>query len=111
MTEVVCALIAAAATVICAAVAADGRKRDKEAAEMDKRMEERAKARAKESRLLLSMINANTRLTVGICDCLKTGHANGNLDTPLEEVKKTQQEYMDFLAGVAIDDLSGGKKA
>lgn len=98
MIEIICAAIAAAATIICAYIAAQGKKRDK--------MEEtRAEQRAKEGQLQLKMLDANSKLTIGVAMALKHGYANGEIEAGLKAVKDAQTEYVNFLEGVAIDQI------
>jgi len=98
MTEIICTFITAAATIICAYMAAQGKKRaDKEDAI--------AEQRVKEGRLQLAMIDANSKLTVGVAMALKHGHANGEVEDGLKAVEEAQREYVEFLEGIAIDHI------
>ena len=108
LIEVMCAFMAAAATVLCAVIAANGSKAEKERAERDLRTEERAKQRAREGRLQLAMIAANSELTIGVAMALKKGYANGEVEKGLEAVREANKEYTRFLEGVAIDHMNGG---
>ncbi|MEZ3453542.1 MAG: hypothetical protein K1W17_04145 [Oscillospiraceae bacterium] len=98
MIEIICAAIAAAATIICAYIAAQGKKRDE-------KEEIRAEQRAKEGRLQLKMLDANSKLTIGVAMALKHGHANGEVEAGLEAVNDAQTEYVNFLEGIAIDQI------
>lgn len=98
MTEIICTFITAAATIICAYMAAQGKKRaDKEDAI--------AEQRAKEGRLQLKMMDANSKLTVGVAMALKHGHANGEVEEGLKAVEDAQREYIEFMEGIAIDHI------
>lgn len=98
MTEVICAAIAAASTIICAVIAHQAEKRG--------RLEDtRAEQRAKEGRLQLKMAEANNKLTIGIAIALKTGHANGEVEAGLKAVEEAQDDYRQFLEGLAVDEL------
>ena len=98
MVEIICAAIAAASTIICAYMAAQGKKRsDKEDAI--------AEQRAKEGRLQLKMMDANSKLTVGVAMALKHGHANGEVEEGLKAVEEANNEYVHFLEGIALDKL------
>lgn len=98
MVEIICAFIAAAATVICAIIAAGQKKRDA-------KEEVRAEQRAKEGRLQLKMLDANAKLTIGVAMALKHGHANGEVEEGLKAVEDANNEYVHFLEGIAIDKL------
>ncbi len=98
MVEIICAAIAAAATVICAYMAAQGKKRDA-------RTEALAEQRAKEGRLQLKMMDANTKLTVGVAMALKRGECNGEVEEGLAAVEAANKEYTQFLEGVALDQI------
>lgn len=98
MIEIVCAVIAAAATVLCAYIAAKDKKRDE-------KEETRAEQRAKEGRLQLKMLDANNKLTIGMAIAIKRGHANGEVEAGLKAVEDAQAEYIDFLESVAIDQI------
>lgn len=98
MTEIICTFITAAATIICAYMAAQGKKRSD-------REDARAERRAKEGRLQLKMSEANNKLTIGIAMALKTGHANGEVEAGLKAVQDAQNDYRLFLEGLALDEL------
>ena len=102
MINIICALIAAAATIICAVVAAQGnrllRAREKE--------EGLAKERTEEARLQLEMIAANSELTVGVALALKEGHTNGAVEKGLEAVRCANDKYTKFLEHVAINAIN-----
>lgn len=98
MIDIVCAAIAAIATVLCAVVAANGKKRDE-------KEDARAAQRAKEARLQLAMMSANSELTVGVAWALKRGHCNGEVEKGLKAVEDAQREYTEYLEGIALDHL------
>lgn len=98
MIEIICASIAAAATVICALVGGMvGR--------MNRQTEARAEQRAKEGRLQLKLIAANNKLTVGVATALKNGYANGEVEEGLRDVNAAQLEYRRFLEETAIGQI------
>lgn len=105
MTEVICACIAAASSVLCAVLAHQNSQRNKAAAESEKRSELQAKQRAEESRLSLALMNANCSLTVGVALALKNNHCNGEVEQGLIDVKKAQDDYIRFMENIAIDHL------
>lgn len=105
MVDIVCAFIAAVATVLCAIVAAGTKKRDKQMQEAAERAEARSAQRTKEGRLQLAMISADTKLTVGVAMALKHGHCNGEVEEGLEAVRAAQEEYTRYLSEIAMDSL------
>ncbi len=99
-------MITGAVGIICAAMAAQSGKRDKQAKEEAERVDRRAEQRAKEGRLQLAMINANCQLTVGVAMALKRGRCNGEVEQGLVAVDKATREYEQFLEGIAIDHIT-----
>lgn len=98
MVEIICAAIAAAATVICAFVAHQGEKRGK-------KEDARAERRALEGRLQLAMISANNELSIGTAMAVKLGHSNGEMEKGLKAVEDAQKEYRKFLEESALDEI------
>ncbi|MCD8106861.1 MAG: hypothetical protein LUE20_02715 [Oscillospiraceae bacterium] len=102
MVNIICALITAAATIICAVVAAQENKLLKA-----KRQEENlAKKRTEEARLQMQMIAANSDLTVGIALALQSGRANGEVEKGLAAVKSANSKYTKFLEDLALDTIN-----
>lgn len=99
MTEIICTFITAAATIICAYMAVQEKKRSD-------RVDARAEQRAKEGRLQLAMIDANSKLTVGVAMALKNGYANGEVEEGLKAVREAQKEYIKFLEGIALEHIT-----
>lgn len=108
MVEIICAFVAAAATVICAWIASVTNKQTKEQKKRDEEEDTRSAQRAKEARLQLQMISANSQLTVGVAMALKNGHCNGEVESGLEAVQTANQEYTKFLEEVALDHMNEG---
>lgn len=106
MAEVICAVVAALATIVCAYIAAKNTESEKKRQKYDQKAEERAKERAREARLQLAMIAANSELTVGVAVALQKGHTNGEVEAGLESVKSANQEYVKFLEEIAIDHMN-----
>lgn len=106
MTSIICALIAACATIICAILANIGAKMAKKQAEDSAKSEARAAERAQESRLQLQLISANMDLTVGVAMALKNGHCNGEVEAGLKAVKEAKANYEQFLDGIALQHLT-----
>lgn len=98
MTEIICTAITAAATIICGYMAISGKKRAE-------REDERAEQRAKEGILQLQMIDANSKLTIGVAMALKHGHCNGEVEAGLQAVQEASDNYVKFLEGIAIDQI------
>lgn len=108
MTSIVCAVIAAVATIICAWIAAVTTRADKERKARDAVTEQRAQERSRESQLQLEMIAANSELTVGVAMALKNGHCNGEVEAGLQAVDKANKEYTKFLEQVALGHMNEG---
>ena len=108
MVNVLCAAIAAVATIICAWIAAENKKAGERREKKDAEVDARAKQRAKEGRLQLQMIAANSELTIGVAMALKNGHANGEVEKGLEAVQAANKEYTKFLEEVALDHMNEG---
>lgn len=104
-TEILCTAITAIATIVCSALGVIVNKRSKEQAEYEKKADARAEARAKEGKLNLKMLNANSQLTIGVAMALKNGHCNGEVEQGLKAVQEAQKEYTEFLEELAIDKI------
>ena len=98
MVNIICALIAAVASIICAVCAEQGNRLLK----AQKKSEAHAKMRAEEARLQLEMIAANNELTVGVALALKHGHTNGEVDSGLKSAESARNKYTRFLEEVAL---------
>ena len=90
MTEIICAVVAAIATIICAWIASSNAKLEKARKRDEEKSEQRSQQRSKEARLQLAMIAANSKLTVGVAMALKHGHTNGEVEEGLEVVDSIQ---------------------
>lgn len=88
-TSVICALIAAAATIISACLAA---KVDRN----NKRSEERAKRRAHESRLAMDLMYSTCALSCICAKKLSGMHTNGDVEEAMQAAANAQKEYDDF---------------
>ena len=108
MTEIICAVVAAAATVICAWIASNTEKAEKVRKKDEEKAEQRSVQRSKEARLQLAMIAANSKLTVGVAMALKHGHTNGEVEEGLAAVETANNEYAHFLEEVALDHMNEG---
>jgi len=106
MTEIICSAIAAAAAIVCAVVTTKMANAEKERKKAEDEQSKAYKERAKESRLQLAMIAANSKLTVGVAMALKHGHANGEVEAGLEAVDKANGEYTTFLEELALNQIN-----
>lgn len=111
MVEIICAFVAAASTVLCAWIASVTNRQTKEQKKRDDESEARSAQRAKEARLQLQMINANSQLTVGVAMALKNGHCNGEVEAGLAAVQEANTAYSKFLEEVALDHMNEGGNA
>lgn len=89
MVEIICALIAAVATIMAAATA---RKVSHDA----KRSEARAERRAQESRLAMELMYATCSLSLVTAKKLAGMHTNGDVEEAMDSAEQAQQKYMDF---------------
>lgn len=103
--QIITASISAVATIICAAMARSNKIESERRAKIDARNEEQSNLRAKEGRLQLKMLEANSQLTVGVAMALKNGHCNGDVERGLQLVQDAQEDYRAFLEGLAIDKI------
>ena len=99
MIEIICAAIAASATVI-AAVAAN---RTRVAS---KRAEQRAERRAKETRLSMELMYANCSLSLITAKKLSGMHTNGDVEAAMEAATTAQEAYMDFARDEAAKNFA-----
>ena len=98
-SEVICALIAAAATV----VAALAEHRSRQSA---KRSEIRAARREKESRLAMDLMYANCSLSLTTAKKLAGMHTNGDVEEAMEAARSAQEAYVDFVRDEAARNIS-----
>lgn len=106
MIEVICSAIAAIAAIACAWVTAKAANAEKLRKKNEDEQTKAYRQRAKESRLQLAMIAANSQLTVGVAMALKHGHANGEVESGLEAVEKANGEYSAFLEELALEQIN-----
>ena len=98
VVTIITALITATATIIVAVI-------NKNVKEQNKRSEEEQQLRAKEAKLQLKMIHANTKLTIGCAQAIKNGHANGELEEGMRAVNEVGAEYQTFLENIALEQI------
>jgi len=107
MVDIICAIVAAIATIICAVITAFSVRAERQRRETEANTETLNSQRAKEARLQLSMIDANSKLTVGVAMALKNGHANGEVEEGLRAVNTANAKYAEFLEEVALEHMKG----
>lgn len=88
--KIICYIIAAAATIIAAAIEWRGA-RDR------KRTERRAERRAKESRLSMDLMYASCSLAMDTAKALRDGHTNGTLEPDLAKAREAKAAYDAFM--------------
>lgn len=99
MIEIVCTLIAGAATVLAALV--EWRSRIS-----TKRTEIRAQRREKESRLAMELMYANCSLSLTTAKKLAGMHTNGDVEEAMDAAKAAQASYIDFVRDEAARNFS-----
>lgn len=105
-TAIICSVISAVASIVVAVIGNRMLKAQKKS-EADKIKENAAAERRREESLLAMQLTfANTKLTVGVATAQKTGHANGEIEEGLAEVKKAQDKYEAFLHKIATEQLA-----
>lgn len=104
-TEIITTTMTVVCTIICAVIGKQANKAETERKADSERVEKRAAQRAKEGRLQLAMLNANSKLTVGVAMALKRGHCNGEVEEGLKAIADANEEYEQFLEGIALDHL------
>lgn len=100
MTEVVCTAITAVAGIIVAVVG-------HRATKQNKRAEEHAEARQRESLLSLRMMDATLQLSVVTANALTGGHNNGNVEHAREAAQKVGNEYTKFMQELTANEVAG----
>ena len=103
--SVLSTIISATGTIFCAIIAGMFSKEQKRKKKYDAEVEARAKQRALEGKLQLRMLEANSQLTVGVAMALKTGHANGEIESGLAAVNTAATAYTEFLEGIALEQI------
>ena len=98
-TEVICALIAGAATVLAALTERRNRI-------STKRAEVRMARREHESRLAMELMYANCALSLTTAKKLAGLHTNGDVEEAMEAAKTAQAAYLDFVRDEAAHPFS-----
>ena len=99
MTEIICAAIAAIATITAAAV---GYKTTR----ASKRTEARAERRARESRLAMELMYATCALSLTTARKLAGQHTNGDVAEAMLAAEKAQKAYIDFVRDEASHNFA-----
>jgi len=92
-----------AITIIAGIFSRENKKRNADAA----KIERRAAIRAEESQLAMRLMSANTSLAVATGLALKEGLTNGKMDVALVEAAKAQGDYFKFINDVAAKQMVG----
>ena len=99
MTEIISAVLAALASIICAVIA-------KQTSVREKKSDLRAERRMKESLLSMRLAKANCDLTVGIAMALKHGKCNGEVEDGLKAVADAFEEYDEFHEKIVAKEVT-----
>ena len=98
-TEVICALIAGAATVVAALA-------ERRSRASVRRTEVRAARRERESRLAMDLMYANCSLSLTTAKKLAGMHTNGDVEEAMETARAAQEAYQDFARDEAAHQFS-----
>lgn len=90
MVEVICAIVAAIATIVVAVIETRNRKQFK-------LTEERAEKRAKESRLSMDLMYATCALSLTTAKKLANMHTNGDVEEAMDAAQAAQDAYQNFI--------------
>lgn len=81
--------------------------RERKVAQRDRSKIERiAEIRARESRLSMDMMAANSELCDVICVAVSGGHTNGNVEHARQKAKEARDAYDAFLRDIGADVVS-----
>lgn len=98
MTEIICAMITAAASVIVAAIGINIKKMNKEQAT-------HSALRREESLLSLRMMDATLQLSVVTSNALTGGHNNGNVERARAAAQNAANNYEEFMRKATIHEV------
>lgn len=99
MVEIVCAFVAALATIISAYIASMSKRQNDKA-------EQRGELRRRESLLNLRMSEATLSLAVVCSNALTGGHNNGNVEEARIQATKAANEYKAFIEEIAAKEMA-----
>lgn len=97
-TEIICTIIAGAASIIAALVGWN-------VTRSNKRAERHAELRQKESLLSLRMMDATLQLSVVTSNALTGGHNNGNVERARVSAQNVAAEYEDFMRNITAHEV------
>ena len=98
-TEVICALIAGAATVVAALA-------ERRSRASSKRSEARAARREKESRLAMDLMYASCSLSLTTAKKLAGQHTNGDVEEAMAAAEAARTAYIGFVRSEAAHNVS-----
>ena len=74
--------------------------------ERNRKADELASKREKESRLSMQMMDATLQLSVVTANAVLGGHNNGNVERAKQAAEKAQAEYLQFLQEIASHEVA-----
>lgn len=99
MIEIICATIAGVAAIFVAVI-------ERRNHAMNKRIEERAERRARESRLAMDLMYANCALSLTTAKKLANMHTNGDVEAAMNAAEKAQSDYNNFILDTAAHTVT-----
>lgn len=99
MVEVICAAIAAVATIVSAWIAVSTKRQNK-------KIDERAERRAMESRLSMDLMYASCALSLTTAKKLANMHTNGDVEEAMDAAENAQKAYIDFVRNEAARTIT-----
>lgn len=99
MIEIICAAIAAIATIVSAYIAVAQKRQNK-------KVDERAERRARESRLAMDLMYASCSLSLTTAKKLANMHTNGDVEDAMNAATEAQAAYIDFVRNEAARQIS-----
>ena len=99
MTEIICAAIAAVASVLVTVVGVKVNK-------MNKHAERHADLRQQEMLLSLRMMDATLQLSVVTSNALTGGRNNGNVKNAREAAQKVAEDYEYFMKNITAHEIA-----
>lgn len=99
MVEIICAAIAAVATVVSAWIAVSTKRQNK-------KIDERAERRAMESRLSMDLMYASCALSLTTAKKLANMHTNGDVEEAMDAAENAQKAYINFVRNEAARTIT-----
>ena len=99
-------LISGVAVVLVAVIEGMAARERKQIKEDRERTERRAAVRAEESRLSMELMAASCALSLVTAKKLAGMHTNGDVEAAMQQATDAQEEYAEFLRGVASKQVS-----